>query len=121
MEDCPICLTELCPGENVWRLGKPFFDSQNDLPQKEGFALAKMGLLITYIHCIYACCRFRYIIYDICIILIDFSLRRDDWMDVAILSTDPALIFGSSAEQIVHSARLRQTRWDYGVLHGSTV
>lgn len=64
---------------------------------------------------------FIYIIYDICIILIDFSLRRDDWMDVAILSTDPALTFGSSAEQIVHSARLRQTRWDYGVLHGSTV
>ena len=25
MEDCPICLTELCPGENVWRLGKPFW------------------------------------------------------------------------------------------------
>lgn len=34
MEDCPICLTELCPGENVWRLGKPF-DSQNDYHKKK--------------------------------------------------------------------------------------
>ena len=55
----------------------------------------------------------------ICIIL-SISLRRDNWTDVAILSTDPASTFGSSAEQIVHSARLRQgldvTRGFYMVL-----